>query len=161
MRHELVESNCPYCDEPGGTVGMGDHHLHPECHQQLGAELALLDEECRHNEMVPNDDLDFAWKCGDCGYVYGKGEMSQTLTSVVLRTDDEDAEGYAIEDRRGNVIGHVKELNGKEQRQKIAELLGVVEDLVAFKEDGEDENGQVEVWGIRHIPAEALEGQFA
>ena len=27
---------------------------------------------CDHNECVPNDEPDYAWKCAKCGYVYGK-----------------------------------------------------------------------------------------
>jgi hypothetical protein len=27
---------------------------------------------CNHNEMVANSEPGFAWKCADCGYVYGK-----------------------------------------------------------------------------------------
>ena len=29
-------------------------------------------KNCEHNAMVPNDDPQYAWKCADCGYVYGK-----------------------------------------------------------------------------------------
>ena len=35
--------------------------------------LEELDNKCPHNVMVRNeDDLIYAWKCADCGYVYGK-----------------------------------------------------------------------------------------
>lgn len=27
---------------------------------------------CTHNEMIPNNEPGFAWKCAKCGYVYGK-----------------------------------------------------------------------------------------
>lgn len=27
---------------------------------------------CNHNEMVANSEPGFAWKCANCGYVYGK-----------------------------------------------------------------------------------------
>jgi len=27
---------------------------------------------CPHNEMVETGDKDFAWKCAQCGYIYGK-----------------------------------------------------------------------------------------
>lgn len=29
-------------------------------------------KECVHNAMVTNDTPAFAWKCADCGYIYGK-----------------------------------------------------------------------------------------
>ena len=32
---------------------------------------------CKHNEMVPNDDPRFAWKCADCGYVYGREDSNE------------------------------------------------------------------------------------
>ena len=28
--------------------------------------------KCKHNTMVANNNPQFAWKCADCGYVYGK-----------------------------------------------------------------------------------------
>lgn len=31
----------------------------------------IPDGWCNHNSMVKNDNPDFAWKCADCGYVYG------------------------------------------------------------------------------------------
>jgi len=27
---------------------------------------------CRHNAMVQNDEPGYAWRCADCGYVYGQ-----------------------------------------------------------------------------------------
>jgi hypothetical protein len=27
---------------------------------------------CQHNHMVQNNGLTHAWKCADCGYVYGQ-----------------------------------------------------------------------------------------
>ena len=33
------------------------------------------DGACRHNTMVLNDQTtDFAWKCADCGYIYGANQ---------------------------------------------------------------------------------------
>jgi len=34
--------------------------------------LDELDNKCTHNVMVANNDPEFAWKCADCGHVYGK-----------------------------------------------------------------------------------------
>lgn len=28
--------------------------------------------DCAHNAMVPNDDPVFAWRCADCGRIYGQ-----------------------------------------------------------------------------------------
>ena len=35
---------------------------------------SVTEEEliCKHNAMVPNGEPGFAWKCANCGYVYGK-----------------------------------------------------------------------------------------
>lgn len=34
-------------------------------------EPAKTCKNCGHNVMVPNNDPQYAWKCADCGYVYG------------------------------------------------------------------------------------------
>jgi rubredoxin len=38
--------------------------------------------ECNHNAMVDNNDPMYAWKCADCGYVYGKGENLDEMLSA-------------------------------------------------------------------------------
>lgn len=38
-----VESTCPYCDLPGGTVAYAGYRLHEHCYKELGRELAVLD----------------------------------------------------------------------------------------------------------------------
>lgn len=124
---------CPYCDRIGGSVGYSGRLLHPECHAALGRELEIF--ETFHT-------------------LHTQGETPMSLTSVLVRTDSEDVNGYPIEDRDGNVLGHVSTLHGPEQKAKIAELLEMPEDRVSFKGDDEDDNGPVEVWGIVgvHVP---------
>lgn len=36
-----------------------------------GAQRRETTRPCAHNTMVPNDSETHAWKCADCGYVYG------------------------------------------------------------------------------------------
>lgn len=28
--------------------------------------------DCCHNTMIPNNETGYAWRCADCGHVYGK-----------------------------------------------------------------------------------------
>lgn len=127
-----VEPCCPYCDNPGGTVSHAGHLMHRHCYDDLGRELAIFDT------LNP------------------EGETMK-LDSVQVRTDEAEPlangqEGYAIEDREGNVLGYTPSLYGPEQRAAIAKAMGVTESEIAYKGDDEDENGPVEVWGLVGVP---------
>lgn len=79
------------------------------------------------------------------------------LASVVVRTEQDvmpnGEEGFAIEDREGNILGYTSCLSGPEQRAAVAKAMGVEDEgQVAYKGDDEDENGPVEVWGLRGVP---------
>jgi len=37
---------------------------------ELGQKL-MKEANCTHNTMVENNDPNHAWKCAECGYVYG------------------------------------------------------------------------------------------
>ncbi len=140
---------CPYCGHHGGdipyagqfqsnTVGCTDNNtakLHAGCYFLLREELAIFDTHTNH-----------------------KGTMSKPLQFVRVRTEDTEplqggGEGYAIEDAQGNVLGYTQSLNGPEQRAAIAKVLEADESEIAYKGDDEDENGPVEVWGLKGAAA--------
>jgi hypothetical protein len=142
----LHEPDCPFCEEPGGTVPFGSKLLHPHCYGQLGREL---DVSCQHNTMVEHDEPGFAWRCADCGYVYGKeNSVNKTYGNVIVhvRTDDADVAGYPIEDKQGNVLGHSPTTESSDIRTAIAAALGIPEDQIRYYSDSEDDNGPIEVW---------------
>jgi hypothetical protein len=44
--------------------------------REIHTEIKLKEEKqvkCNHNVMVRTNDKNFAWRCANCGYVYGKG----------------------------------------------------------------------------------------
>ena len=43
---------------------------------------------CQHNEMVPNADPNYAWKCAACGYIYGKGRAHTPGPSLTSKCPD-------------------------------------------------------------------------
>jgi hypothetical protein len=65
-RHDFM------CADPA-IIG-GDHAVFPDKDERF-PRLALLIKRanCAHNAQVETGDPDHAWKCADCGYVYGKG----------------------------------------------------------------------------------------
>jgi hypothetical protein len=119
---------CPFCNQTiaGEMVPYGGSHLHAACYEELGREWAAVN--------IP------------------KEAQMANLTSVIVRVDDPDVDGYPIEDREGNVLGYSPTPNGPEQRAAVAQALGVAESDVAYKGDDEDDNGPVEVWGLRGVP---------
>jgi len=40
---------------------------------------------CNHNAMVDNHDPQFAWKCADCGHVYGSDPTPPDLMTVIAQ----------------------------------------------------------------------------
>jgi hypothetical protein len=75
----------------------------PEAQQDTTASASQNREQCPHNAMVANNDPQHAWKCGDCGYVYGQTdarkpryrvETSGNVTSNTHSIFDEEAQGW-------------------------------------------------------------------
>lgn len=124
-----VDGDCPYCDQPGGSVPYCGKYLHQHCYEQFGRELEIFN--------TLNEETGMAAK----------------FESVQVRTDEPDAgRGYAIEDLDGNVLGYTPSLFAPEQRMAIAKVMGVPEHQIDYKGDDEDDNGPVEVWGLIGTP---------
>ncbi len=128
---------CPYCGHGGGDVPYAGAKLHAGCYFAFGEELAIFDSIHHHKEPR---------------------QMSKPVQYVRVRIEDPEPlpdgnEGYAIEDKDGKVLGYSPSVNGPEQRAAVAKVLGVDESEITYKGEDEDDNGPVEVWGLKGVAA--------
>jgi len=68
---------CPRCKIPirqgGAPPGVVSHYC-TACSTDWSE---WQDDWCKHNRMVATGDPKNAWKCADCGYIFGRAKSAQ------------------------------------------------------------------------------------
>ena len=68
---------CPRCKIPirqeGAPPGAVSHYC-TACSTDWSERQ---DDWCNHNRMVATGDAKHAWKCADCGYIFGRAKAAQ------------------------------------------------------------------------------------
>ena len=64
---------CPHCKIPIRQEGAAPNAYNRYCTACSTDWSEWQDDWCNHNRMVATGDIKHAWKCQDCGYIFGKG----------------------------------------------------------------------------------------